>query len=192
MKKMTRTVRKKIRSKKGMTLVEILVGVTIVVIVFASTLGAMVTGYTTTLFNADENRSAVLNSSVNEIVLNTVRKARISDGDAALEMIDAMANYDPESATGSDTVGAAVMAAVATQVPEAVFVQPQDDGMGGYTADFSEGESYQFTILPEKQSSLSFIEAGKDDLVITGMTIKTCFESAKGSITYEAFIPYAK
>ena len=70
MKKMTRTVRKKIRSKKGMTLVEILVGVTIVVIVFASTLGAMVTGYTTTLFNADENRSAVLNSSVNEIVLN--------------------------------------------------------------------------------------------------------------------------
>ena len=55
-------LKKKMKSKKGITLVEILIGVTIVVIVFASTLGAMVGGFTTTMYNSDENRAAVLNA----------------------------------------------------------------------------------------------------------------------------------
>lgn len=190
MKKLLKSGKKKVRSKRGMTLVEILVGVTIVVVVFASTLGAMVSGYTTTMFNADENRSAVLNASVNEIVLNTVRKARISDSDSAIEMIEDMADYD--SADLSDTVGAAVMSAVLAQVPDAVFVSPTTDVDGAYIVEFSEGESYQFSILPETKTSLTFLEATKDDLSVDGLTIKTNFESAKGSITYETFIPYAK
>ena len=69
---MKNKAKNKIRSKKGMTLVEIVVGISLVVIVFASCLGAMVGGYTTTIYNSDENRVAVLNGSLNEIIVSTI------------------------------------------------------------------------------------------------------------------------
>lgn len=64
----------KIKSKVGMTLLELIIGITIVVIVFASTLGAMVSGYATTVYNAQDNRASVLNSSRNEIVFTAFKR----------------------------------------------------------------------------------------------------------------------
>ena len=59
MKKRIRKKIPKLRSKKGMTLVEILAGVVIIVIVFGATLSAMTNGFSSTLRNATANRDAV-------------------------------------------------------------------------------------------------------------------------------------
>ena len=68
-------------SKKGLTLVEILVGVTIIVIVFGATLGAMTQGYSGTLRNADEDKAAAIASSVCDTVATSIKKLGMTDGD---------------------------------------------------------------------------------------------------------------
>ncbi len=80
-----RRIRKKLRSKRGMSLAELVVGVAIIVIVFAATLTGLTTGYTTTVKNADLNKAAVKCASTNEIIstavsnLNLVRTNNIGD-----------------------------------------------------------------------------------------------------------------
>ena len=60
-------------SKKGMSLVELVVGVTIIAIVLASAAGAIVTGYKTTIDNAERNKVAAISSSMNEVVMKAVK-----------------------------------------------------------------------------------------------------------------------
>lgn len=60
-------------SKKGMSLVELIVGVTIIAIVLASAAGAIVTGYKTTMDNAERNKVAAISSSMNEVIMKAVK-----------------------------------------------------------------------------------------------------------------------
>lgn len=178
---------RKIRSKKGMSLVEVLVGVAIIVIVFASTLGAMVGGYTTTVYNADENRTDLLNSSVNEIVFNTFSKMKISDVSQAEDVIDQIVNSNPTS----NDLGTAVAAAISEKVPGAVFVSPQKISSGKYEPVFNNGVSFQYTLVPDVGVNIGKKDDTRKELYVEGIRIVTCFESAKGSIINESFVPYS-
>ena len=79
---MKKRVKKKFlvfRSKKGISLVELIVGIVILVMVFTSTLTAMTNGYTDTIFNADTNRHAVEGGSLNEIIMQSAIKQNFYD-----------------------------------------------------------------------------------------------------------------
>lgn len=185
---------RKCKSKKGMTLIEILVGVTIVVIVFASCLGALVSGYTTTMYNADENRASAMNESLNELIGNLVGKMGISDSDDALDLYDGINDIKENGSEDyEDTYSEAIVESVDDMMPGAVYVKAEavnpDAEDTDYTVEFPNGESYQYTIIPSTNTVLT-----KDDkpYTISGITIKTCFESAAGPIIYESFIAYAK
>ena len=175
---------KKLRSKRGMTLVEILIGVTIVVIVFASTLGAMVGGFTTTIYNADENRAAILNASLNEIILNTVHNMQFQDVNAVDDEAD---NINTDDATVS-----VILSAVKANIPEAVYIAPTTDASGDLTVNFPNGVSYQYSLIPEVKTTLKTAGATGTNIEMNGVAIKTCFESAAGPIIYESFVPYTK
>ena len=175
-------LKKKVRSKKGLTLVEILIGVTIVVIVFASTLGAMVGGFTTTLYNADENRAAILNASLNEIIMNTLGKMNISDSAGADDVI-----MDIQS---SDPTRSAIVAAVTASVPEAKYVPATVDGSGKPTVVFSENENYQYSLIPNVDLPMDNHSSPGSTYSVKGIQIKTRFASASGAIIYESFVPF--
>ncbi len=192
-----RKKRMDIKSKKGLTLVELVVGVTIVVIVFASSLGALVNGYITTMYNSDENKASALNASVNEIVLNTVKRMNIEKEEAldALDLVDDITEDMSEMRSGTgeieDKVSQALVQAVMVQVPDAVFIAPEEGSTpGDYVVHFPDGETYQFSIIPETRTTMDLSDQGKDDVAFDGITIKTRFESANGAFTYESFVPY--
>ena len=63
----------KLRSKKGLSLVELIVGVTIMAMAISSAAGAIVTGYKTTIDNAIRNEAAVKCASVNEIIMKAIK-----------------------------------------------------------------------------------------------------------------------
>lgn len=184
---------KKLRSKRGLTLVEILIGITIVVVVFASTLGAMVGGFTTTIYNADENRAAVLNASVNEVIMNTIHNLSLTGKDDLEDYVDSITT---DTATNNPLV-----AAVTATVPDAKYVAP-DASTGDVqfmgTAVGDEDYTYQYSLIPEKVSDLdrtksTYRTTGSPTTVsIKGITVKTCFYSAAGPIIYESFVPYSK
>lgn len=196
---MKKKIIKKLRSKRGLTLLEILIGVTLVVIVFSSTLGAMVGGYTTTIYNADENRSAVINASLNEAIVNTVHNLAISNKDK-LDMY--VEDIGTAAVNANNNV---IVSAVEAMVPEAKYVAPVKEG-GEYvvhfldTADAAGNDySYQYSLIPEKNTSLDIVKAksyvagsGVNAVSIKGITVKTCFYSAQGPVIYESFVPYTK
>ena len=93
----------KIYSKKGMTLVEIIVGIAIIVIVFAGTLGAMVGGYTTTVKNADQNKVASENKALNEILMDTIGKLGFANASDAANCVSVL-----ENATGTNDNATAI------------------------------------------------------------------------------------
>lgn len=200
---MKKTIRLKLKSKKGVTLIELLVGITIVVIVFASTLGAMVGGFTTTVRNSDENRASVLNASVNEIIFNCVRKMRISEYDDAVDFIDELETAASSSGgMGDDNYAYALASAIqislkspviTDDIPDVQFVKAEfNSETGKYDAAFPEGVSYQYTLIPEQKKQLATLTGAGSAYEMDGLTIKTCFESAGGPIIYESFVPFYK
>ncbi len=180
----------KFRSKKGMTLVEILVGIAIIVIVFASTLGALVNGYSTTLYNADHNKEDLLNSSVNEIIFNTFKCMQISDTEEAVDVIDQIEDVQSSGDLTGDDYATALVVAISNNVDGAVFVPPEFSG-GEYKPAFVDDVVFQYTIVPDVSPILEDPTPGIDDYnKITGFRILTSFETAKGTAVSESFIPY--
>lgn len=195
---------KKLRSKKGISLIELVVGITIVVIVFSSTLGAMVGGYTTTLYNADDTKAATLNASLNEIIMNTIIDAGVKtkdDLDAQLadstsplccaindsfpdvQMVPDESITDP--ATGTDT--------------KLIYLRKPSDGTSGYA--LASGavyvpEDFRFCLINDTRADMNGATSlGRDATVDTvetnGVRIITCIESATGSQFYESYVSYA-
>ena len=186
-----RKIKQKIKSKKGLTLVELVVGVTIVVIVFASCLGALVSGYTTTMYNSDQNKASSLNESLNDILISILGRMYYTDEDDVEELIDGiveeMANQD---GTISDSNSQAVVQLVRNQIPEIEFVAPEKDGEN-YVVHFPDGKSYQFSLIPCPTTTVSYDDPDKTPYSLGGVIVKTCFESASGPIIYESFVPFA-
>ena len=158
-------------SKKGVTLVELIVGIAIIAIIFSSTLGAMVGGYTTTIKNADENKIAILNSSLNELLVNTVRDMKLTESSVSL--------------TGEIT-DARVLETVTEYLPAAVYVKPTEFPKNDASIDF------QYTLSPVMDNKTAISRGPSDDKPMKGIIIKTCFNSSKGSNIYQSFVPFTK
>ena len=90
----------KCRTKKGLSLVELIVGITIIAMVLASASGAIVTGYKTTIDNAVRNRAAAESASMNEVILKAIKNCGFSDKDEANELFflkgDGVTATDPQ------------------------------------------------------------------------------------------------
>lgn len=187
----------RLRSRKGMTLLELLVGITIIVLVFTSTLGAMVGGFKTTIYNADDNKVAVLNSSTNEVLMNTVRKMQFREKSEVLQEITKIKNMQNYTGGGTPPAGSVIHSSIIASVPEARFVEAKyDSTKKTYSVEFNMDQkakesSYQYTIFPETKTKLKRSKpATKTEVEVDGITIKTCFMSSSGPLIYETFVAF--
>ena len=169
MKKRTRQIRTKLRSKKGMTLVELIVGIVIIVIVFSATLSAMTNGYSDTIYNADVNKSAVKGGSLNEVIMEAIIKQGLTsaddDGDSASAQNFFFAG-GKTPADGDNPVHSAAVAVIPSvrYVPYGSFYENQKD---------EEGKK-------------------KVSTTIKGIEILTCVTNSKGTLINSSFVPYAR
>jgi len=159
-------------SKKGITLVEILVGVTIIVIVCGATLGAMTQGYSGTLRNADEDKAAAIASSVCDTVATSIKKLGMTDGD---ELQSYFNDHSPDNN--------AVILAATTVVSNINYLDT-------YDSVFTATGDYQFAIKFDKESNVT--TAAGENPKIPGAIITTSVRSTRGYIRSSVFVPYGK
>lgn len=210
---------KKLASKKGVTLVELVVGIALISIVFSSTLGAMVGGYTTTLKNADQNKAAVLNSSLNEVMINTLHNMKLSDTSAGdpgrivegsgISDSDKQVSYvdSPDGTTQTEVQITALVAAVKAVVPEAEYVPfdqfPKLSKTASDPNDYV--PDYQFTIKVNEGDdgapadpndgeyhTNALRKSDTSSIKVPGLVLKTCLLSSSGPVMYEAYVPFTK
>lgn len=172
MKKKMRQKFPKIRSKKGMTLIEILVGVVIIVIVFGSTLSAMTNGFATTLYNAKSNTVAVEGESVNEIILQAISKQGFATETEARNVLESEDN--------------SILNAARAVVPDIVYV---DNSLYD-----SSNEDNIFTVEFPDKSTISGNKKGRklEKFALGGMIIKTTVKSTTGFVSNESFVPFVE
>ena len=161
--------RKRTNSKKGVTLIELVIGIAIIVIVFASTLSALTGGYTTTVNNANEDQEAAKCSSANEILMSTLNDLKITSKD----------DLDSKLAAATDPITTAVVVKFG---PSIKYVAP--------SAYYSSTEDMKYTIEPDKTTTISGGLPGSN--AVSGMIVKTSFRTSTGYVYNESFVPYAK
>ncbi|GEM_PF-4399114 len=165
----------KLRSKKGLSLVELIVGITILVIIFTATLSAMTNGYTTTLFNADVNKKAVEGGSLNEILMQTLQKQEFYNE------ADFTSRFYGGTSTPAGEAGLAVDAAAKAKYDNIAFVPPSDFPRTG------EEYENQYTVISNGTSN---VKKGTKTYAIRGITVITSLDSVKGPVINTSFIPY--
>lgn len=171
---------KKRNSKKGMTLVELLVGVAIVVIVFAGTLGAMVGGYSTTVNNADQNKINATNQATNEIIMGTVKSLGFSGKADAQKCVDELkvikTTTEPDDPPAERIQAKAIQGAAEKRCSGIEYVDqdqfPKDNVDCQYTI-----------IIPNSPTMV-------DSQEIDGIIIKTAMKSSSGFVINQSFVPY--
>lgn len=179
----------KVRSKKGMTLIELIVGITIIVIVFGATLSAMTNGYSNTIFNAEVNQTAVEGGSVNEIMAQTLKKQNFEDENACKKYffggVDGVPaknpNTDKDSTTGQ--FNNAVHAAGVAILSDMTYVEPS-----AFPSNDPSCEN-QYTIITDAKG---VIQSGAKNYTINGVELKTSVTNVRGKITNVSFISYTK
>ncbi len=178
---MKKRVKKKFlvfRSKKGISLVELIVGIVILVMVFTSTLTAMTNGYTDTIFNADTNRHAVEGGSLNEIIMQSAIKQNFYDQDA-LEDYFIGSGKDPNKDDSN-----AIHAAAKALSPDIQYVAYENFPQTG--ADASET---QYTV---HFSASSTVTNGMKTYTVKGYEIQTYVVGVSGGLFNTSFIAYEK
>ena len=185
--KRTRQIRTKLKSRKGMSLVELIVGISIIVIVFTATLTAMTSGYSDTLYNADVNRYAVKGGSLNEMIMEAVVKQKFTAAEGAgSDGIAGKYFYSSGAASGNyktDTTNAVHCAAQAVApdvqyVPMANFPSYEKDVNNQYTLDIN--------------ASRKVTDAKGKVVEIKGIEIRTCVATSRGRLINSSFVPYNK
>ena len=181
MKKKMRQKIPKFRSKKGMTLIEILVGVFIIVLVFGATLSAMTNGYASTLYNASANKYAVEGESANEIIMQAIAKQEFTSATDAQTMLNSSDNPIDHAAK--------------TVVSDIVYVDSSDfdssDAENKYTVVFTGDDTESLVNRNEKLSEADYKKGRKlDEFKVKGMIIKTSVTTASGVVRNISFVPY--
>ncbi len=156
-------------SKKGMSLVELLVGVTIIAMVMGSTSGAIVMGYKTTVDNAAKNQAAARSASLNELLMYGIKNYDFIDStdvqDHLLDLTDA------NNAVHNMAVS--------------VFPDVQ------YSVDADYPDSHydlQYNIDPDAEEILQ----GTSSATIKGIRIRTAAATPDGGFAeIVSFMPYA-
>ena len=182
MKKRTRQNIPKLRSKKGMSLVELIVGIVIIVIVFTATLTAMTNGYTTTIYNADVNKNAVSGGSLNEIIMEAVSKQQFESkaGENGAEKYF----FNNGNKTPNTDSSNAIHAAARMIYPDVQYVSPDD---------FPDSTiENQYTINLDAESDVEKKVGISAKAKIKGIEIKTSVTSVKGTVINSSFVPYGR
>lgn len=172
-----RLKRKKARlhSKKGMSLVEILVAVTIIVIVFGGTIGAMANGYSTTMYNAKDNSSAVKCSSINDIIISGIKNLKLANNEEFEEY------FFGEGRNPNTDEDNSVRAALMEFDTEVQYVEPDQ---------FTNSDvSLRYTLVPNVSLPVDPGDTG-EIIYVQGVRIKTAVESIGGTVFNYSFVPY--
>lgn len=160
----------RVRSKRGLSLIELVVGVTIMVIVFGGTMSAMANGYTDTLYNASENVDAAEGAAINEIVMTTLQnKAFASES----EFNEYFGTHPPNINDSNNAFYAAANTAAGGGVRYTAKVNFPDNAY-----------SKQFTIISDASSIVG-------TKTVSGMEIWSAVKTVKGWVINKSFIPYA-
>ncbi len=185
MEKLMRQKIPKVRSRKGMSLIELVVGITIIVIVFGATLSAMTNGYSNTIYNAEVNQTAVEGGSLNEIMAQAIKNLGFEDEAACKKYFfggSGVAVKDPNTdtnnavhAAGSEVIGDVGADLKLTYVEPAVFPSPNYEN--------------QYTIFTDAKST---IKNGAKSYEIKGVIVKTSVTNVRGKLTNSSFVAYTK
>lgn len=172
-------LRKKIpkyRSKKGLSLVELLVGITIIAMVMASAAGAIVTGYKTTLDNADRNQAAAKSASLNEVILKGLKNCRFEN---ATDADDALFG------TGSteDIESSSIFQTAKSLFPDVQYISGDFPNI---TINHDVQYKLDTTATREMQVAGTVVSAN----TIKGIEIRTAVLCADGYSEIVSFIPY--
>ena len=170
MKKQRLRVLHRMKSKQGLSLVELIVGVAIMVIVFGATMSAMANGYSDTLYNAEQNVGAAGGASVNEVIMAALQNQQF----ATEEEFDEYFAINP-----NDDENNSVHAAALSISPEIKYV-PYDQFPKN-----EEGYETQYTITTDSNTV-----AGTRSL--KGMEIFTAVKTTKGWIRNSSFVAYTQ
>lgn len=175
MEKRMRQIIPKLRSKKGMSLVELIVGITILVIVFGATLSAMTNGYSNTIFNADVNKNAVEGGSLNELMAQMVKKQDFADENTCKKYFfgDTVAKDPNSDATNAVHITAQGLFSDIRYVP--------------YSSFPSDAYENQYTI---KTDAVYNVKSGAKTYKIKGVEIITSVTNVRGKLTNSSFVAY--
>lgn len=175
----------KLRSKKGLSLVELIVGVTIMAMAISSAAGAIVTGYKTTIDNAIRNEAAAKCASVNEVIMKAVKNCDFYDADEAKK-------YFFEKTTGEGAGATTVSLDPNTNADDSVYQAGK--------AKFSDLYYNSSTVFPDEAHDLQYqidINAvenltadGVEDIAMKGIKIKTAINVPDGYVEIFSFVPY--
>ena len=172
----------KCRSKKGLSLVELIVGITIIAMVLASASGVIVTGYKTTIDNAARNQAAAESASMNEVILKAIKNCGFWDKEEADDLffykLDVDGNRD--SATTPDQKDDEPVFATVKQLYPNVHYSSN----GVFSA---EDGDYQYTLDTDAKRVL---EDGIDNITIEGIKITTAVSAPGGFEEIVSFVPY--
>ena len=164
------------RTKKGLSLVELIVGVTIIAMVLASASGVIVTGYKTTIDNAAKNRAAASSASMNEVILKAIKNCGFADQDEAEGTL--FLSTVPAGSSRKNP-NEPVHAAVQQLYPDVYF----EDG-----GDFAEEHGdYQYTL---NTNAMRLLEDGIEKAVLYGVEVTTAVAAPGGFEEIVSFIPY--
>lgn len=174
----------KCRTKKGMSLVELIVGVTIIAMVLASASGIIVTGYKTTIDNAARNRAAASSASMNEVILKAVKNCGFSEKGEADELFFLK----------TDNSGAEVAAIPSEKDDEPVFAAVKKlypDVKYSTTDSFSADDGdYQYTLNTDAKRTMEYGSGVVETIEILGIEITTAVAAAGGFEEIVSFVPY--
>ncbi len=173
----------RLRSKRGMSLVEILVGVTIMAMVFGATLSALVGGYTSTMNNASQNQAAGEAASVNEAIMQYLLAKNYSDPGSTSSAI---------FSTGTEIAADSPLYMVAKGVrPDIVYVKSGDPTVAtNVFPDDTQGD-VQFTIKVTASVASENIDTGATS-AMPGIEVKTAINTLKGWVVVTSFVPYGQ
>ena len=176
----------KLRSKKGLSLVELIVGVTIMAMAISSAAGAIVTGYKTTIDNAIRNEAAVKCASVNEIIMKAIKNCDFYDSDEAEKYFFKKKQGDGPTAT------------FLTLDPN---TNADDSVYQAGKSKFSDLYYNSSTVFPDDTHDLQYqidINAvenltadGVEDIEMKGIKIKTAINVPDGYVEIFSFVPYS-
>ncbi len=167
-----KTKKKFYRSRKGVTLVELIVGMAIIVIVFSGVVWGIAHGYATTVNNVTVDKASAKSQAITDDVSSYLRLYKIScptDFDNPV---------DP--ATGTTSIKDAIADDVFDATGGAVWV---DDSVF-----YDSSEEMKYTIITDYTTSIA---DGTSSTEIKGCVVKSAVLSTNGFIITTEFIPYA-
>ncbi len=175
----------KYQSKRGVTLVELVVGIAIIVMVFGATLGALTNGYATTIKNAEKDKAAAVCASVNDTVTATVKNLNIEDYDAG--MGETVKKLTDQSEQNQKVIERAAQKAYAqVKFDSSVASQMKYVKTAGYPNNTDDAQfTYDF-------GTATSVTKGANTSTVRGATIKTAVAFSDGYVYNESFISFKK